>query len=272
VPWNILLLPLLGGFYFCTRCHHKQFEFRKFDGHRLLFNSCLYGLLSLTASVLVTFLFGLALRLSPQEVVDLWQWFDSAWRSFVALPHLRKALLAFGLAFFYTKWKNSSLDEEAERLRVLENEGDRLELLLARAFAESKPLLVTLANGKVYLAGLLLDFAPVFDRKHLAILPYRSGYRQKETLELVFVTDYVRLYQDLSSKSAAVIDDYELILRAQDIVSATIFDLESYERRLKLASAAGQQHLPDTKPATSDTKNRQRGKAPRSLKPKPTES
>jgi hypothetical protein len=153
--------------------------------------------------------------------------FDSGWREFVPFPHLRKALLALLLAMIATHGSNRWLKEDGEKLRVLRDEGNRLELLLHRAFKESKPILMTVSNRKIYVVSLL-GFSPTLDRKYVAVLPYRSGYRDSSTLAPTFLTDYVPIYADLrkNPESADKFDDFELVLPIDDIVSATIYAYE----------------------------------------------
>ena len=45
MPTNLLLLPLLGGYWFIQNFHCTRFRARRLDGYRLLVESAFYGLL-----------------------------------------------------------------------------------------------------------------------------------------------------------------------------------------------------------------------------------
>src|ERR1035441_1352323 len=44
MPTNLLLLPLLGGYWFIQNFHGTKFRARRLDGYRLLVESAFYGL------------------------------------------------------------------------------------------------------------------------------------------------------------------------------------------------------------------------------------
>ena len=61
MPYNLLLLPLLGGFLFFHLTHFFRFAAQRLDGYRLLFQSAIAGtFLSILARLIV-----LAIAASP---------------------------------------------------------------------------------------------------------------------------------------------------------------------------------------------------------------
>ena len=43
MPWNLLLLNLVAGYYLLTRSHYFKFEQQRLDRQRLIFESILLG-------------------------------------------------------------------------------------------------------------------------------------------------------------------------------------------------------------------------------------
>jgi hypothetical protein len=65
MPYNLLLLPLLGGFLFIHLAHYFRFAAQRLDGYRLLLQSaiagtCLVGIARLVVEFLGLFDFGVA--------------------------------------------------------------------------------------------------------------------------------------------------------------------------------------------------------------------
>lgn len=81
---NLLLLPLLGGYIFCSRCHWTAFATRRADGQRLIYSSSVVGvLLLLAARALEKALHGAAV--SPaRDALILWMTRASIWATLAA--------------------------------------------------------------------------------------------------------------------------------------------------------------------------------------------
>lgn len=76
MPTNLLLLPLLGGFWFVHFCYFFKFRAQRLDGYRLLLESALFGLLLIIPARLITYFWprfsGLG-RGTEAEWVRFWQ-------------------------------------------------------------------------------------------------------------------------------------------------------------------------------------------------------
>ncbi|HEY4573564.1 MAG TPA: hypothetical protein VIJ26_06370, partial [Thermoanaerobaculia bacterium] len=55
MPTNLLLLPLLGGFWFVHFCYFFRFRAQRLDGYRLLLESAFFGLLLSVPARLITY-------------------------------------------------------------------------------------------------------------------------------------------------------------------------------------------------------------------------
>src|SRR5258708_3535527 len=56
MPANLLLLPLLGGFWFVHFCYLFKFRAQRLDGYRLLLESAFFCLLLIVPARLITYL------------------------------------------------------------------------------------------------------------------------------------------------------------------------------------------------------------------------
>lgn len=106
------------------------------------------------------------------------------------------------------------------------------EQLVLEAFIREIPILVTMSTGKVYIGMILSEPNPSLERKSLKLLPYASGYRSSEG-ELKITTKYDKFYElDLSGNEYEVTspDDFQKVIKAEDICTVGLFDFNLYLR------------------------------------------
>ncbi|MDX6403669.1 MAG: hypothetical protein QOH70_1124 [Blastocatellia bacterium] len=118
---------------------------------------------------------------------------------------------------------------KAEGDRVIAEDGDPLNMLLRRADANQKTLLVTLKGGKVYVGFLSSTSPPGTPARSVGLLPTRSGYRHPITKEV----EYTINYADALSTINLEIDLHETRL---DNISRKIAEVEVALARKKSAT------------------------------------
>jgi len=134
MPWNLLIIPLVAGYYFLTRSNYSKFRQQRLDQQRLIFDSVIYGMALLLLSFLIT---------------------TGATLTFPKESHLLRKYLPLGIDYFGTSclsliiaytlaqggnriiWKdrNSQLQQAIRRV------GNEMELMLLSSFIEKKLLL-----------------------------------------------------------------------------------------------------------------------------------
>jgi hypothetical protein len=123
---------------------------------------------------------------------------------------------------------------EREHRRTIRAWNDYLEELIDQALWELRQVSVTLKSGKVYVGFVLRAFDPAYDRKYVMILPTISGYREVETHELVFTTDYTRVYQELmgadQTRLVRGVEDFKIVIPVAEVLSVNLFDPDAYQR------------------------------------------
>ena len=78
MPYNLLLLPLIGGFLFVHLAHYFRFAAQRADGYRLLFQAAIAGV-GLSIAGRITELF---IAFTP-----LGMWAEQYWNLFSPFPY-----------------------------------------------------------------------------------------------------------------------------------------------------------------------------------------
>ena len=222
MPFNLLLLPLLGGYIFISHWNHTRFDARRYSGERLVFHSALAGVVFLVLGL------GLGLALAAW-MPGLAEW----WLRFVPFEYSGTSLLAFLLGVVGWMPLNGLVNKaEVEAQKAVEQWGDFLELLINRSIRETKQVSLTLRSGKVYIGFVMSGIDPAFDRRYLKLLPMLSGYRDERTRDMVITRDYARVYARLIDEDSAyllsIADEFQLVIPTTEIVSANLFDPDIY--------------------------------------------
>lgn len=95
-----------------------------------------------------------------------------------------------------------------------------LDRLFFESYINIYPLLLTLESGKVYVGNISSLGEPTENEgmdQEISIIPILSGYRRKKDLRIKFTTSY-----------KPVVSEIELIIRQNQIISATVFDFDAY--------------------------------------------
>jgi hypothetical protein len=223
VPFNVLLLPLLGGYVFICYWNHTRFSARRYSGEKLLFHSALAGVVLLVFSYAIV------------RAVSAWIPAVAArWHSWVPFAHSGTSLGALLLGA--TLWwpLNLGFTRKRELRKTIAEWNDYLEELLNQAQEETRQVSFTLKSGKVYVGFVVRTFDPAYERKYLVLLPTMSGYRSQTTHKIRFNTDYTRVYQAMMEDDPARVvegvDDFQIVVPVSEVLSANLFDWAAYSR------------------------------------------
>lgn len=223
MPFNVLLLPLLGGYVFISYWNRTRFSARRYSGERLLLHAALAGVFWLVVSYIAVCL-----------IAERWPALPDYWRSVMPFEHSGTSLGALLLGV--TAWwpLNFLFKRQKEHRRTIRAWNDYLEELIDQALEETRQISVTLKNGKVYVGFVVKAFDPAYDRKYMVILPLLSGFRAETTHELTLNTDYTRVYQELmgedETRLVRGVGDFQVVIPIAEILSANLFDPDAYQR------------------------------------------
>lgn len=222
MPFNVLLLPLLGGYVFISGWNRTRFDARRYSGERLLFHAAIAGVVFLLVAFVAT---RIMVVLGP----GAYAW----WRAIVPFEYTGTSFLAFILGAVVWWPLNRHFPLERESRRVIERRGDFLELLFSRSIEQTEQLSISLASGKAYVGFVTSNLDPAFDRKYMRLLPVLSGYRQPDTKELVITRDYAEVYAKHLDTDGDMLDqfadEFQLVIPVSEIVTANLFDPDVYE-------------------------------------------
>jgi hypothetical protein len=185
MPYNLLLLPLLGGFLFVRYWNPTRYHALRAEKERLLILAALAGLASLILAFFIATALGALIPCRPTlPCIPSW------WSKNIPFDYSGTALLAFALGA--TSWYplNFKFSRNAAIDRVIEEDKVPFELLLKKAQDKAKTVSVTMKNGKVYVGFVIHAFHPAQPTRFIQILPTKSGYRNDTTMWLEFTTFY----------------------------------------------------------------------------------
>jgi hypothetical protein len=187
VPTNLLILPLLAGFWFINFCHYFRFRAQRLDGYRLLIESSLAGALLFLVGRTLTFLVGFT---PAAPVLSSW------WTSFAPISFSGTATLAFAIGIAAPFAVNRFWKEDDSKQLAVMRHGNAMLVLFDQAIRQSRAVAVTLDNRKVYIGYVITAPNLRPDDAYVGILPVISGYREEGTLALKYVSTYDQVYAE----------------------------------------------------------------------------
>ena len=132
--------------------------------------------------------------------------------------------------------KLSRFDRFEARQNAAEAAGDQISLIIDQAMLEGRFVELSLANRKSYVGSPVQGTFGHRDAGDVALIPIASGYRDKDSRDLVITTNYAPAIEDQLSELA--LDDLKVAFPMRDIVSARLFDQNLYASFLDDSAAS----------------------------------
>jgi hypothetical protein len=216
MPYNLLLLPLLGGFLFLHITHFFRFEAQRLDGYRLLLYSALCGFgLAVMARIPIVLL-------APTAVAA---WAAPIWLRFAPFQFAETSVLALALGPVIAAILNGFVDPETAKDIEIRRHGSSLTKLLHRAERETLPISITLTSLKWYVGYVTESPNLSPSETYFRILPLVSGYRTKDTLETIRTV----FYRDVLEDAGVDKNDLVITLPLADVRIESLFDEDLYD-------------------------------------------
>ncbi len=220
MPFNLLLLPLVGGYYLLVTSRFTKYIHQRIDRQRLIFNSVLVGIALIFLSVVITQTVGYLLPAWTEGIKQAVP---------LQLPYTGTAVLSLLFGIVLPHLSNLFIDKTRALSRSIKLTGDELEQLIDGAFLDASLVSFTMKNGKVYVGWPVSLPRPSRD-SYLSVLPLFSGYRNAEQ-DITFTTEYWDVYQQRQEEGEEnMYRGFLLVLATGEIVSASLFDLGVYDR------------------------------------------
>lgn len=142
------------------------------------------------------------------------------------------SLLAFNLCKQEIKKKNEQ--GGFEKYEEIKNQSAVLHLI-AEAIEQQRLLRVSLKSRKIYIGIVPSEHFERLDLECIVLIPYFSGYRDKDTLKITLVDNYTTMYHkhhlippDAASALAGQLpqlEQFRIVIRLSEIESLSFFDM-----------------------------------------------
>ena len=244
----LVLVPVSGWLVLQSRFLRHHF-WRVTDSDR-------YFLIVSTGLGMVVF--GIAISCVISAAAMLWPKSDSLFMAVWQFPLNEKAGADFAsfikLALFWSApiavlagWLVSLasrcvIKKETMEIRRAEFLAEKNGMLnfISRTDKEYFFLLLTLSNRKVYVgwARTVSDWNnPNPDKQYVYFLPFMSGFRRQNSLDMKITKDYIKPYVALKKESPEIDEkEFEILLPVHEIVHVQPFDAKLYARHENLFS------------------------------------
>ncbi|MFA7351159.1 MAG: hypothetical protein WC009_10380 [Methylotenera sp.] len=257
----LLILPILvGGFSFCHKHPELFLKLHRYEGQYLYLKSAYHGIIGLFIAFLLNsfLIFVLELpisffhiRLGDNYIDFIAHFIDStkfkpdvnsslsiAWTLVLSITMI--IIVPILMSWIYksvTLWRlnrtlngDDKLNESDLKLIIMGKlfEDSPLDKLLYTSMQTGKALMVSLDDRKVYVGCIASMGEPNESEgadQEINFIPQISGYRDKDTLKVIFTTHYSEIQKEFS-----------LVIKQERIISATIFDLSIYNQFQKNSS------------------------------------
>ena len=216
MPYNLLLLPLIGGFLFVHLTHYFRFAAQRLDGYRLLFQAAIAGVGLSILGRLTTVLLGLTPLGKPLQTY---------WSIFSPFPFSGTSAISLLLGPVGALLVNLFIKKNKAKAMEINARGNFLLRLLDEAATKKRLISLTLDSRKWYV-GWVVE-SPNLDplEQYFRLLPFISGYRDKDALETRRTVYYDAVLKDpLLDPNGFVIT-----LPLKDVKFAGFFNDEIYD-------------------------------------------
>lgn len=218
MPWNLLILPLTGGYYFLSKCLFFSHQHARLDRQRLIFNSTIAGI------ILLILAYGLS------HLTGIETYFSSKLPAILRDSFLPTSVVSFLLGIISAHLSNLFISKNWSNWRAIRKYGNELEFILAQSLRTTSLLQISLNSGKCYI-GVCTSTAPnIHEKGYVSIFPLLSGYRDSNTKELKITTDYYEAFETHLNQNPDDDIILSVTIKIDEIITATPFDLDLYEK------------------------------------------
>ena len=221
IPSVEFLFSVLLGYWVITHLNITKFKALRETGYHLLFNSTIVGVVIFG---LVSTILSIGETIISDEIDIFYSYFPDEFS--VAM------CLGVVAAFLGPPIWNIFYDVDKATRRAAELNNDVIGLLVIESLEKPSLVELTLSNNKCYVGYVVGSQASRQRESDIALVPLLSGYRDKNTRELFFTTNYTDVISEFTNRESdkRKYDDFRIVVRMSEITSARFFDLEVYKK------------------------------------------
>jgi len=267
MPFNQLVLPLLGGYVFVNYTYLARYWASRHSKEHLIFLSAIFGAVFLGISRTACYLisrsdWGQHLSATIHSIapfdgigsatgsvllgVLFWLWFNKAWSKRRAPMWLHAAGGFNSMEELLLKSAGVDQINGFDYLKAHPWRGLILGLIgwwkirrLYEKFAggpnkdeepiEPVPIMLCMKDRKVYVGYVLVAIPQRADVKpYITVLPAWSGYRDKDTLRVTATEPYFRVIELMSTDKGA--NEFAKVICIEGIETASLYDKDAFEK------------------------------------------
>lgn len=241
----VIMIVLVCGFWYTENHYQSRIRQARSNGWASYFYVAMHGckfaiqgfglvLGFLLLLLLLTAIIELLGLIWPALHADLYSWLTEI--TFLTYPLFfwlslgASALIAYEAGI---KARHQIEDESKRQAAYREVAAqDGVESLLLQAIDEDKLVFVTLKSRKVYIGYVAAPRTEHSQTQHLAIIPYISGYRDKDTLRYYEQHRYYELYlsEDITADSVPLnLQHFRHVIPMEQVETVSLFDTKIYK-------------------------------------------
>ncbi|MGY0155901.1 hypothetical protein ACVQK1_01640 [Edwardsiella tarda] len=240
-----IMVVLVCGFWYTENHYQSRIYHARTNGWTSYFYVAMHGCRFVIQGIVITAVFYLFLLIislllsiphlfSPEHGVrDLYSWITDktllSYPVFFTISMVLACFLAYSAGFAAQKaMKDASVRQAAYREMAAQ---DGVESLLVQAIDEDMLIFVTLKSRKVYIGYVSAPRIEHSHTQHLAIIPYISGYRDKDTLHYYEQHRYYELYlsKGITANSPGLnLQHFRHVIPMDQVEAISLFDTGTY--------------------------------------------
>lgn len=241
----IIMVVLVCGFWYTQNHYQSRIKLARSNGWNAYFYVAMHGCkFAIQGFGVISVIFVSLLLLStlvnllgliwPRLHVDLYTWMTDIKVMSYPLFFVLSMMMAVWLAIEQGNSSKRALENDEVRQQAYREMAsqDGIEALLVQAIDEGKLIFVTLKSRKVYIGYVAAPRMEHHDTQHLALIPYISGYRDKDTLRYHEQHRYFELYlnTNITPESTPLnIMHFRHVIPMDQVESVSLFDTATYK-------------------------------------------
>lgn len=132
---------------------------------------------------------------------------------------------------------NKSPEDQRKEIR----KQDAVLNIIIDAAEQLHPVKISLKSRKIYIGIIQAEQFERPDLDNIAMIPFYSGHRDKDTLNIIFDSNYIKVYEkhygktfsnhsikSLSPENIRKLEEFRIVIRLSEIESISFFDLTYY--------------------------------------------
>ena len=241
----VIMVVLVCGFWYTENHYQSRIRQARSNGWNSYFYVAMHGCkFAIQGFTLMAVTFVILLVISsvinvfgyfwPKLHVHFYSWLTDVKIMSYPLFFVLSMLLAVFIAYDQGNNARRAIENEEIRQSAYREMAaqDGIESLLVQAIDEGKLIFVTLKSRKVYIGYVAAPRMEHQETQHLALIPYISGYRDKDTLRYHEQHRYYELYlsKNITADSTPLnLNHFRHVIPMDQVESISIFDTETYK-------------------------------------------